>query len=435
MSTDPQKPDTSAFYDYPTEPVPMEKRRGWLNLAFVTAGIAVAMSTLYTGAALGNLLTFKDAVWAIIGASAFLFVMAGIVGGLGSACGVTFSVLARHSFGRSGSMIVGLIWAITLSGWYAYQCGFFGQTINLMFPDHALTQAEVATVWGGLIMMLTAIVGFKAMAILSTIAGPVILGVCFWGVISAINTQGLDAIAAITPDNPATVGTGVTIVIGGWIIGAIMQPDVSRYAISGKHNWIACFLALTVYGLATFAGMVMVKAAQTDTVMEAMTTLGMGAGTLLMVVLAQWTSNDNNLYSASLGAANIIKVEKYKIALVLGLIATCIAFFGVTDFFVPFLVFLGVFVPPIGGIILVDYYFLGRQHQYTFDKSTRYRQWNMAALGASALAAIIANNIDWGVGAINSFVIGGVLYFALMKLSASMRVNPFIGSEVSHESN
>lgn len=63
----------SLLYDYPTEPVPKEKRRSLLNLSFVTAGLAVAMSTLYTGASLANLLTFRDAVWAIILGSLFCY--------------------------------------------------------------------------------------------------------------------------------------------------------------------------------------------------------------------------------------------------------------------------------------------------------------------------------------------------------------------------
>jgi len=422
----------SILYDYPTEPVPQEKRRTLLNLSVVTAGLAVAMSTLYTGATLATIMTFQDAVLSILGGCLFLLFMAGIMGGIGADRGVTFSVLSRHAFGRFGSKLVGLVWAISLTGWFAYQSGFFGQTINIMFPDAAITQVQVATVWGGLLMMTTAIIGFKGLSVLSTIATPVILLICIWGSVRAFSVVGIETIVAVQPDNPAALGTGITIVIGGWIVGAIMQPDVSRYVKNKTHNWIASAIAMVVFALANFAGMVMVKAAGTDTIMAAMVGLGMGVASLLMVILAQWTSNDNNLYSASLGVANIKAIHKWKIALVLGVIATAIATFGITDFFVPFLVFLGVFIPPIGGVIVVDYYFLRKQDTYTFNPETTYRQWNLAAVATVVLAGLIAKQITLGVGAINSFVIGGILYFGMMKAAAAAKFETYRGVETSH---
>lgn len=425
----------SVLYDYPTEPVPKEKRRTLLNLSFVTAGLAVAMSTLYTGATLATLLTFQDAVLAILFGCIFLLFMAGIMGGIGADRGVTFSVLSRHAFGRFGSKLVGLVWAISLTGWYAYQTGFFGQTINIMFPQGFISQIPVATIWGGLLMMTTAIVGFKGLSILSTVASPVILIICLWGSLRAFDVVGLENIMAIAPDKPATLGTGITIVIGGWIVGAIMQPDVSRYVKTKTHNWIASALAMVVFALANFSGMVMVKAAGTDNIMAAMVGLGMGVASLLMVILAQWTSNDNNLYSASLGVSNIKAIPKWKISIVLGILATAIAFFGITDFFVPFLVFLGVFIPPIGGIIVVDYYFLKKKDSYTFSDDTRYRQINIAAVLVVAVAGLIAKQLTFGVGAINSFVLGGIIYFVVMKISQSMNLDTYRGVESSHEVN
>lgn len=424
-------PPEDLLYDYPTEPVPPEERRGWLSLSFVTAGLAIAMSTLYTGATLATLLTFQDAIIAIICGSLFLLVMAGVMGGIGADRGVTFSVLARHAFGRSGSKIVGLIWAITLTGWYAYQSGFFGQTISIIFPDGALTQVSVATVWGGLLMMTTAIVGFKALAVLSTIAAPIILFVCLWGAYKALVIGGFEAVSSV-PAEPASIGLGITIVIGGWIVGAIMQPDVSRYVTNRGANWIACALAMVVFAIALFSGMVMVKAAGTETIMEAMVGLGLGVMPLFIVILAQWTSNDNNLYSASLGVTNICDIPKWKVAIFLGVVATLIAYFGVTGFFVPFLVFLGIFVPPIGGIIAVDYYLLGKREAYTFGPTTQYRQWNLVAIGTVVVAGLISSQIQFGVGAFNSFVLGAAIYAAAMTVFAKLNISPYVGSETLH---
>lgn len=433
MNEDKNKIDP--LYDYPTDPVPREKRRGWLNLSFVTAGLSVAMSTLYTGASLATLLTFQDSIFAIVLGCAFLFLMAGLMGSIGAAHGVTFSVLARHAFGRFGSRIVGLVWAMSLTGWFAWQTGFFGETINIMFPNSAITQVGVATVWGGLLMMTTAIIGFKGLAILSSIAAPIILGMCLFGSYFAFSKVGLSELSAIAPEDPESLAVGVTLVIGGWIVGAIMQPDVSRYVKTPAQNWIACGIAMVVLGVATFSGMVMVRAAGTENIMNAMVALGMGVGSLLMVILAQWTSNDNNLYSASLGVANVRAIAKWKIAVSLGIVATAIAAFGITGLFVPFLLLLGVYIPPIGGVVAVDYYFLAGRERYKFSPDTTYRQWNLMAFLAVILAGLITDLwLGFGIGAINSFILGGVLYFLGTKLAEIFSIRTQIGPEIQHGS-
>ena len=48
------------YYDYPDRPVPHDKRKSPINIAVVTTGMAVAMSTLYTGSALAEVMNFKE---------------------------------------------------------------------------------------------------------------------------------------------------------------------------------------------------------------------------------------------------------------------------------------------------------------------------------------------------------------------------------------
>ena len=55
-----EMPVEDQFYDYPDRPVPADKRRTQLNIAVVTTGMAVAMSTLYTGSALAEVMSYKD---------------------------------------------------------------------------------------------------------------------------------------------------------------------------------------------------------------------------------------------------------------------------------------------------------------------------------------------------------------------------------------
>lgn len=54
------------YYDYPDRPVPHDKRKSPINIAVVTTGMAVAMSTLYTGSALAEVMNFKEGTIAIV---------------------------------------------------------------------------------------------------------------------------------------------------------------------------------------------------------------------------------------------------------------------------------------------------------------------------------------------------------------------------------
>lgn len=403
------------FYDYPDRPVPKEHRRSAFNTSIVTTGMAVAMSTLYTGALLAQLLTYKDAMISIVIGCCILAVLAGLTGSIGADKGVSLSILARYPFGREGSKIIGLILAVSMLGWFSYQCGYFGETMSLLVPNARWASPKVAAFWGGLLMMSTAIIGFKGMEILSIIASPALLIMSVYAAITAFNKVGYEAILNAIPNNPQSLGVGITIVIGGWITGATLQPDISRYAKDKDNNWAAVIIAMIVFAIANWGGVVIAKATQTTTVMEGLMALGLGAIALLIVILGQWTSNDNNLYSAALGIINIKSISKPKIVAVTGIIMTIVGTLGIQKYFVNFLEMLGTFLPPIGAILTTDYYILNNKDDYIFSEDVRYKSWNILAIISMILGGVLSYLIKVGIPSINSLLISGLSYYILMK--------------------
>ena len=106
------------YYDYPDRPVPHDKRKSPINIAVVTTGMAVAMSTLYTGTALAEVMNFKEGTIAIVVGSMILAILASLTGGIGANQGISTSMLSRVPFGRKGSNIVGLVLGISMLGWF-----------------------------------------------------------------------------------------------------------------------------------------------------------------------------------------------------------------------------------------------------------------------------------------------------------------------------
>ncbi len=135
---------------------------------------------------------------------------------------------------------------------------------------------------------------------------------------------------------------------------------------------------------------------------------------LIILIMAQWTTNDNNLYTSSLGIANMIPVKKKKITLIVGIIATLIGTAGLADYFITWLSILGIGLPPMAGIIIADYYVLKKGH-YEFGPGTKYCNWGIIAFISWFAACVVGYTASWGIASINSLVVGFVVYLVLMK--------------------
>lgn len=417
-----------AANDYARSRVPLQKRRSLLSISLVLIGFCISMAGLYTGAAMMGGLNLKGAITAAIVGNIILTVYAGCVGVMGAREGVCTVMLIRHSFGVLGSKIISVIFALTLVGWYGYQCGFFGNTIHAMFPNFGIiSEPVVAGIWGGLLMMTTAFLGFKGLSLLSNIAAPAIFLISGIGLaIASAAIGGWDGMMAISPTGNITVGVAITMVVGAFAVGGVIQPDITRYSKNSVHSLIGTaigyiiahsFVIIAGYGMCLVSG-------EGDVAMAMLVTLG--APALLVLILAQWTTNDNNLYSSSLAFSNIIPVPKKKIVLVVGTIATILGAFGLVNYLTNWLIFLGTGVPPVAGIMIADY-FIFNKSKYTFGKGTAYKQLSIEAFIAWILAILVGFNVSWGISCINSLVVGFVAYYLLKIIFKAIKLNGDIG--------
>jgi len=403
-----------AANDFATTRVPMNKRRSSLNMSIVMITFAISMSGLFGGAALSQGLTVGQALLAIFVGNCILVFYAGFAGAIGAREGLGTYMLMRHSFGRSGSTLISVIFAITLVGWYAWQCGFFGLTIHAMFPQAGLvTHPVVAGIWGGVLMMLTAYFGMKGLSVVSWVAGPLILLAAVIGIVVSISRIGGWEIALSLPSvGPIDFATGVTMVVGGFAVGAVIQPDISRYS-KGPLVSVSATAAgfMFAHGAVLFGGFIMAIAIGTTDMAVAMLAI-LGGWSLIVLIVAQWTTNDNNLYSSSLGLSNVIKLPKKKIVLIVGTIATIIGAMGLGPLFAGWLVMLGVSIPPVAGIMIADYYIL-KKMDYKTEVGYRYGGIGLPAYISWVVATVLGFAINIGIQSLNALIIGFVSYLVL----------------------
>ncbi len=412
-----EKNNLAPTNDNATNRVPENEKKSTFDVAIVAAGFCICMSGLFTGASMAMGFNLTQAIIAGVIGNTILLIYGGAIGMAGAKEGVATAMLARHSFGRQGSKIIGLVLALTMLGWFSVQVGFFGDTIHAMFPNGGfITTPSVAAFWGGILMLLTAYFGYKGLSLLSKIAIPLITITSIIGIAAAVNKAGgWPALIAMQPPQPLSISAGVVMVVGSFAGGASAQADISRYAKSPKASWIATIVGYLIANLFIItAGFITNMATGAGDLPAAMLALGLGFPALIVLIGAQWTTNDNNLYTAALGLSNIIKVKKSYITITTGILATIVGAAGLSNYFVDWLVILGIGVPPMAGIILADYFFIKGQ-KYQYGPGTKYVSWNGLAFISWIIACIVGFVVKWGIGSINSLVVGLVVYIVLMK--------------------
>lgn len=417
--------------DNATSRVPSSERKGFWSVAIVAAGYCICMSGLYTGAAIAFGMNLKNALIAVLIGNIILSVYGGAIGAAGAKEGVASAMLSRHSFGRQGSKFVGVLLAIVMLGWYAVQVGFFGSTMAALFPEMGIiTSKYVAAGWGGILMMLTAYFGYKGLNLLSYVAVPAIGILSIVGVCIAVNgAGGLNVLMEIVPQEPMTIGAAVVAIVGSFAGGAAAQSDITRYAKDAKTSWMGTIFGyLFANSFVILAGYIITAATGESDLPVAFLAMGLGVAALLILILAQWTTNDNNLYTASLGLSNCLPYSKHQIVIVAGILATVVGALGLADYFVTWLSILGVAIPPVAGVIICDYYFLSGQ-SYEFGPGTKYSKVNIWAFVSIFVGAIIGFTWSFGIASINSLVIGVVLYYVLMKVWGTKKIG-IIGEEI-----
>lgn len=412
--------NVDVYGDYSTTRVPEKSKRSFLSTFLVFNGIVICAAALWSGSALSDGLNLFDTLIACICGFGIAGILGGIMAIVGSREGVSMTMLSRNAFGRYGSVIIGLIFSITSWGWYAFQAGFFGTVINTMFPNYFLTQPEIASLWGGIIMIITAMIGYKGLAFLSFLSIPLMIVIIGAGDFAIFSEIGLQNLLAMEPANPISLGQGITIAAGGLIVGAILTPDTSRYSKKSSHGFWAFLISLMVVNIfIVLSGAAMTHASGSPNLPEAMVKSGLGIASLVMIILAQWTTNDNNLYSTTLALVNIIPIKKWILAVILGVSASIAAYMGVVNLFVPFLLFLGAYIPPIGGIVLAHYFLImpiihkkTGKIRYEFGKDTLYNGIDVLAMVLIVVSGFIATKIP-GIVPINAIIIGFLGYFVL----------------------
>lgn len=270
--------DESLSHDHALQSVPNEKRRGLYELQAVWVGWAISVSAFLVGGVVGNGTTL------------------GLVGSIGFRTGLTTYSIGRAVFGKGGSAIVSFLLGFLAMGFIGVLLDGFANSLAALLP--AVPKMLSVLVFAVLVT-LSSIYGYKGLAVLSQIAAPALFAVLG-------KAGGFGAIAAKVPAQPIPFFTAVGSAVATWLTGAALCSDIARYAKKESHGWVGA-LGGYVLGAALLEGLSVITARGVGNanVVVVLSTLGLLIPGVIVLLLALWTTTDNNIYGRRRAGAGV----------------------------------------------------------------------------------------------------------------------------------
>lgn len=424
----------AASADNPLTPLSDQQRRNAGGLIALAFGWGFLITGLLTGGALGAGLRFwPDLITYSMLGNLINLAIGALVGHIGYRTACSSGLIFRTVYGVAGAWVPAAFLALLLIGWQGIVVGASAQ-VWTQSPGTAIYYA--AAIFAGLLYTYTTYHGIKG---LERVGGPAMVVLVAVGLYAAwlnIDKAGgwsafLALSAATAAKAPISGVTAINLVVGSWIVGAVVMAEYTRFSRSGAVAFIIAFVVLFLdqvfLQVVGALGAVVSGSADFTTYMRSLS----GAIAIFAIVgmtLALWTTGDTNLYLPAVQTASLFRRPKRVMVVICGLIGTVLGL-GIYERFLDWIGLLATVCPPIVGPVIVDYYVLGRR-DYGTRALAAAANWNVASIFSflgGAVVAWIASRPGNALNALNcapsliGLIVSAVLYLPLALLTGRMR--------------
>ncbi|UII78794.1 cytosine permease [Flagellimonas sp. CMM7] len=389
----------------------------WFSLASVWFGGIVSVPALLIGSVLISSLTFSNAVLAgFVGFSIVVLLMS-LISIYAVEQQKSSVALAANSFGTKGAgIVVGLIIGLSTLGWFGVQSNIAGASFSKILLDTAEIDlpAWISSSLWGLIMLFTAVFGFKILKWLNYIAVPTIIVLIAYGLFIVFQNHSFQEVLDYRPENTMFLLQAIGLSIGFISVAVVICPDYNRFAASKKD---AIFGSL--FGILPSASVLLAVGALfaitqgTYDIVEIFASLGFPFFAMVILILATWTSNVINMYSSGLafnGLLNLTEASRPKTTIIVGIAGIVLAAIGLLENFMDFINLLTTTVVPIAGILVADYFLSKGKNQENTSN------FNWIGIVSWCCAAAIMIFMEAPIKYIIGIASAGVIYFVISKL-------------------
>ena len=410
--------------DFTTTRVPESATVGGLSIMGIIVGIGITLPVFYVGANVAQSIGFQSALFVFFFVSLFLGTLCTITAIIGRRTRLSTYMILHFPFGTTGVKIVNLIVALPALGWYAITIELFGQALADAFIEVLGIDIPlfVLITVSSILMTLTTIFGFRVIEKFSNIAVPFLI--LFVGYILYITLQGegsWNEIWSANGNGSMTTLEAISIITGTSILMPVFMPDFSRFAKKDKDALLGALGLAIGTPLVLMAGAAPSILTGEEDIMKIMIGLGLTIPAFFILIFSTWTTNVVNLYSAILVFSTLNKKWRFWIiGVVSSIIATLLALFGFSTYFIDMLTFVSLVVPSLASIFILHYFFVAKG-AYDIAQLDHLPAYNWQALfvwAASSLVAVATYNNLFQLTTIpfiDAFLAGLVIYGLLLK--------------------
>ncbi len=407
--------------EFEHEPVPASHRKSLGSVSAVWFGFPMILTNAIFGGTIVYGLGFWRGVAAIVIGNLVLLTYVGALSYLAGTTGKNFALTAEGTFGRRGKTVAAGFLSTVVIGWFAFQTGLTGATLNT-----ALGWNETAVIaLAGMLYIGITYVGIRALSILGMIAAPLFVVLAVVALVFASEKGGMGKLTSYSGGGSGaavlSLGAAITIVIAGFADSGTMTADFTRWSRTGREAVIAAFSAfpianlvsLLVGGIVVAAGSATSPAKNGGDFLPILTSHGtvLTAIAVLFVFINLGSVCTHCLYNGAVGWSQLTGNRMRRLTLILGVIGVVAALAGVWSHFATWLNLLGIFVPPIGAILIVDQ--LLRRPAVERAVSA----WRVQPFVAWAIGSLCATAVHlWAPQlseAVVGLLVGGVAYVAI----------------------
>lgn len=377
--------------DYPLSEVPKSDRRGLLSTSVVLLGFTFFTATMWAGGSLGNAFSFGELMLVILFGNLLLGAYAAALACIACKSGLNSVLMGRFCFGEIGSKLSDFVLGFTQIGWYAW--GTATIAIVLVKTTGLPESLEIPLmILFGFAFCVTAMIGYRGLDWLSRVAVPAMMLFILVSLYTGmIDVGGVTGLVDTTPSESMSFAAAITVVIGTFISGGTQATNWSRFARTPRIAVLATLAAFFVgNGLMVLTGALGALIYQQADIVDVMLAQGFVVLAVLMLFLNIWTTQDNTIYNFAVAGCNLLRTDKRRLVTVGGAaIGTVLAVGGMYNMLIPFLVLLGTFIPPIGGVIMADFW-VNHKGQYPALADSELPAFNWTGLSAYALGSAAA---------------------------------------------
>ena len=412
-----------------------EERQSWVSITMVWIGAMICISALMVGGMIGAGLTLGVAALSMAIGFALVCVCMCFIGMLACDVGLPSSVLAGASLGEKGAKyIISIVLAISCVGWFGVQATVCGSSFSSMMAGMTGLNIPVwlsSVIWG-VIMLVTACFRFSGLKWLNKIAVPLLGIVLVYCLVYNMMVGNGSALVGYKPETSIGLVGGISLAVGSFVVAAAISGDYCRFAKSRADVVKSSIVGVFPSGMIVLMiGAILAICTGSYDISVFLSTAGLPLVGLIALILATWTTNVSNAYSGGLALSVMLGQDEKKSQMttaIAGIIGTALAATGVLATITGFLSLLSGIVPPVMGVIIADYWILGKGKTENFKIRDGFHAPGIISFFAGALIACMTGgtfasipalsvlNIPFFVGPINGIVVSLVCYIVLDKI-------------------